>query len=63
MRINKLDKFEKQQKFYAAMAFFVLNGLFCKWLHLGDVAYQSVAGAVVVSFLAATAVVEWKHNT
>ena len=58
-----MDKFEKQQKFYAAMAMFLLNGLFCFIVNVDGQVYQTVAVAIVVSFLASQAVVEWKHNT
>ena len=57
-----MNKFEKQQKFYAAMAFFVLNGIFCHWIGAGEDAYKAVAIIIVVSFLGSQAVVEWKHT-
>ena len=57
-----MDIFEKQQKFYAAMAFFTLNGLFCKWLNVDGMVYQAVAIIIVGAFLGAQAVVEWKNN-
>lgn len=57
-----MDRFEKTQKFYAGMAFFLLNGLFCWMLKVDGVVYQTVAVAIVVSMLASQAVVEWKNK-
>ena len=57
-----MDKWEKQQKFWSAMAFFLMNGLFCKWLNVDGVVYQSVAIVIAGAFLGAQAVVEWKNN-
>ena len=57
-----MDKFEKTQKFYSAMAFFLLNGFFCWLLQVDGLVYQAVAIAIIVGFLGAQAVVEWKQN-
>ena len=44
------------------MAFFLLNGLFCLGLRFDGEVYKAVAIAIIVSFLASQAVVEWKHS-
>ncbi len=48
------------QKFAFAIFAFITNGIICALLKYDGVVFQNVASIIVIGFLCAQAVVEWK---